>query len=260
MGRLVVSQWSVPMMHGPPDGERVRIAHVSDLHLRGWSSNADLLREALRELQPDMLVVTGDSCDDPTDGARVIPTLGALLEDIAPPLGTYGVLGNHDDVALAEADLPITFLRNESRRIDAGRFGFRLAGIDQPFGHRSGAASIMPPCQDEEPLVVLAHYPSTVFELPANRGILMLAGHTHGGQIRLPGVGALVTNDHLPRAMARGLHTVRGNWLHVTCGVGASGPLRWRFCCPAEVALVELRGAGGDAEAACLAPSATVGA
>jgi predicted MPP superfamily phosphohydrolase len=86
--------------------------------------------------------------------------------------------------------------------------------------------------------------------LPPNRGLLLLAGHTHGGQIRLPGVGALVTNDTLPRALAQGLHAVGGNWMHVTRGVGVSGPLRWRFRCPPEIAQVDIEPAG-PSEADC---------
>lgn len=222
----------------------MRIAHVSDLHLQRWTSQLDALRTVLGNLAMDLLVVTGDFCQWPDDTANCAALCTALFENVAPPLGAYGVLGNHDSAALATQPIPVRLLRNESITLpttaDADH-PLVLAGIEQHIARRGTVRETLPEFDRDAAHIILAHYPSTAYELPAGQGVLMLSGHTHGGQIRIPGIGCLFTNDDIPRSMSRGLHTVRGNWLHVSAGVGASWPLQIRVCCPPEITLMTLR-------------------
>ena len=101
-------------------------------------------------------------------------------------------------------------------------------------------------CAPDRPRVVLAHNPRTVEHLAGRRCDLMLSGHTHGGQLRLPGYGALVTNCGIPRSMASGLHryTERDEgaacWLNVSAGLGTAPTAPVRFSCRPEATLLTL--------------------
>jgi hypothetical protein len=261
MPAIVIRQVSVPLADLPPRAEGFRIAHLSDLHLRRWGRYEQHLQDILAHLPCDTLVITGDLGHHPAAHARTAELLSRLLAPVRMPLGVYGVLGNHDDTPLASHDLPMTVLRDEFRLIGAGAFEFHLGGIEQTVAHRSTVASALGPLPDDAPVVLMAHYPSTVFELPTGAGVLLLAGHTHGGQVRMPGIGCLWTNDRLTCAMARGLSQVRGNWLHVTAGTGVSGPLPVRLFCPPEITLLQLhRAARIEPGRRTLAPQATASA
>ena len=151
------------------------------------------------------------------------------------------MLGNHDATALADHNLPFTLLRDEIRLVSLRGCEYYLAGLEQTMPDRRPLTESLGELPIDAPLLVLAHYPSTAFELPSGSGILLLAGHTHGGQIRIPRLGCLWTNDRVPRAMGLGLHRVRGNWLHVTAGTGVSGPVPIRMFCPPELCILTLR-------------------
>lgn len=225
----------------PPTADGFRIVHLSDLHLRRWNALLENLQESLATLAYDMLAITGDFCDWPTEHKTAADLTRRLLDPVHPPLGIFGVLGNHDAAEFAEHDLPLTLLRNDSRRITVGPFSFDLGGVDQSHRYRSSLSEVQFGFEAADAQVVLAHFPSTAFEMPAAAEAIMLAGHTHGGQIRLPGLGCFYVRDDIPLGMARGLHQVRGNWLHVSAGIGVAGPIRTRFCCPPELSVLTLR-------------------
>jgi predicted MPP superfamily phosphohydrolase len=84
------------------------------------------------------------------------------------------------------------------------------------------------------------HAPDVVSEWFLTGFDLVLAGHTHGGQVRIPGIGALVTNCSLPTALAGGLHRIHGGWLHVSPGLGTGKYSPIRFACPPEATLLHL--------------------
>jgi predicted MPP superfamily phosphohydrolase len=94
------------------------------------------------------------------------------------------------------------------------------------------------------------HSPDSAPEIAACGYPFVVAGHTHGGQVRLPLVGALVTNSHLPRRLVSGLIRMGGSFVHVSPGLGTSKYAPFRFLCPPEATLLELRRApGGDGPA-----------
>jgi len=224
----------------------LRILHLSDLHVHRWTHRLERLRRVLRQESFDLLLYTGDFCKRPDQATIAAALCRKLLTDVHSSYGMFGVLGNHDDPQMAREDLPIRLLRNESVKLNIGPSMLRVTGVEQSASGRSCYGDTYVSPDDPTPEIVLAHYPSTVYELPPGRGRLMLAGHTHGGQIRLPGWGCLYTNDGIPRAMARGLHAVRGNWLHVSAGIGVSWLVPARFCCPPEVTVLTLTASAPD--------------
>lgn len=219
----------------------LRIAHVSDLHLERWTPLLGQLRCALRELAYDLLLFSGDFCQWPQDAERCADLFAQLLDGVRPPLGIYGVLGNHDAPAFAQIDTPARMLRNESVRLTVAEKELVLTGVEQHVGCRGTVRDALDQLDNDAMHFMVAHYPSTAYELPAGEGVLVFAGHTHGGQIRIPGLGCVFANDDIPRGMSRGLHTVRGNWLHVSAGVGASWLIKARIFCPPEISMLTLR-------------------
>ncbi len=226
----------------------LRILHISDLHLRPGSELARELPGLAGHVAHDFALYTGDFID--TDEG--IEPVAAILASMPRVEGSFAVLGNHDyrplgrntganDVRRLRAELRgagIEMLDNAARPIRGGEIF--VAGVDDPATRRDDldrALSAVPPntCS-----ILLAHSPDIVLKLGAHRPGLILAGHTHGGQIRLPVIGPLHTESRLPRRLAMGLHSYDGIPTYITRGIGYSG-INLRVGCPAEVALLTLR-------------------
>lgn len=244
MGNELVAlrELSIPLTGLPHVLNGLRIAHVSDFHFHRWDVVTQAAQSLLLKLDYDLLAVTGDLGNfrwfwrKPADLARRF--FGPLAEH-----GTIlAVLGNHDNPRLADAHLPLRFLKNESIRLDFFGAKLTLAGVDQSRRRAEDLDAVLGCEFSQGPTILLAHYPSTVFRLPRGSMQLILSGHTHGGQIRLPGLGCLWTNDRIPRRMSHGLHQVRGMAIHVSPGIGVSLPLRIRWNCPPEVTVLSLGG------------------
>jgi predicted MPP superfamily phosphohydrolase len=126
---------------------------------------------------------------------------------------------------------------------DRGRLGdVELAGMDDPHIRRDDPAVAVPPNGDVRLRLGVVHSPyRRALDAFAGNGYdLVLAGHTHGGQVRLPGVGALVTNCDLPREQVRGLSRWGSSWLHVSGGLGTSKYAPFRFACRPEASLLDV--------------------
>jgi uncharacterized protein len=125
-----------------------------------------------------------------------------------------------------------------------GRLGdVELAGMDDPHIRRDDPQVAVPPAGEPARLrvgVVHSPYRRSLDAFERNGYALLLAGHTHGGQVRLPGVGALVTNCDLPRTRVRGLSRWGESWLHVSAGLGTSKYAPFRFACRPEASLLEV--------------------
>jgi hypothetical protein len=243
---------------GLPDAfEGMTIAQLSDIHLDEYTEPF-LLREAvdhINRMQPDMVLLTGDYVS-----AELLPqktTIGAawqcasMLSSIKCPQ-KYAILGNHDIMAggdaIAEAitshDIPV--LRNGYLPIERGGSRIWLAGIDDPvLGKPNPDLAIPVSIRDvhREPVILMCHAPDFVDELvdlPVSQSIaLVLSGHTHGGQVRIPFLGAM----HLPpggRKYIEGWFGFGSMQLYVNRGIGAVG-LPFRFNCRPEITLFHLR-------------------
>ena len=241
--RMEWNRYDLPIAGLDPRLEGFRILHLTDLHLKpAWYRAYDNLLQEIREKQPDVILFTGDLIDDKRDHRPALPVLHKFIEHLESRLGTFAILGNHDgDLLMPElAEMNCRLMDGQTIVLEEGRGGVELIGLQGPYridfdesNHRH-----IPAKSPHRARVVMSHYPDLIKCTAHLQPDVFLAGHTHGGQICLPGGRPLLTHDSLPKNMAKGLHRVGNTWLNVPRGMGFSG-LPFRFFCPAEV--VELR-------------------
>ncbi len=224
----------------------LRLVHLSDLHYGALLAEPyfhHAIAEATR-LNPDIVVWTGDYTGDDNLYRQAIE----LLTPLAAPEGVYAVRGNHDHYT--EPERIGYWLRRagihllDGRSVDIVREGLKvkILGIEHPFFPEPGCRErVSREMRDADFAIAAVHTPDMGPQL-ADLGIdIILAGHTHGGQWRLPIVGPPVVPSRHGRLYARGLCPLKGGGvLHVSPGIGVhTVPLRFR--CPPEVTLLELR-------------------
>jgi uncharacterized protein len=226
----------------PPQFDGFTILHISDLHA---DMSADALTEAARlvsGLQYDLCVLTGDYRGR-TYG-EFHSTLREMLRLREVLTGAiYGVLGNHDTIMMVPdlERMSIRMLLNEHVVIERDGRQIFLAGIDDAHYYRvdniEKVAAAMP--QDTFS-ILLSHTPET-YRKASHAGFdLLLAGHTHGGQICLPGGTPIILQSVLPRQMGRGPWNYQGMAGYTSVGIGSCG-VPVRFNCPPEITLHRLR-------------------
>ncbi len=244
--RPVVTEHDVPIRGLDPSHDGLRIAHLSDIHVGRWTPRAHVRAaiELAAAAKPDVTVLTGDYvCWSRTE----IPLVEAWLGGLG---GTRvcAVLGNHDyftsgrGVAAALAHHGYDVLRNRNTTFAVRGAPLTIVGIDDPITRHDDAATAFAGA-GAGTRVVLVHYPVDPRSL-VNRGAdLVMSGHTHGGQIHVPGI----TTRILERVGIRyrsGMFELEGARLYVTPGVGFSGVrLRAGAGTAAEVAVLTLRAA-----------------
>jgi predicted MPP superfamily phosphohydrolase len=247
--RVQITRHELDVAHLPAHLDGLRLLHLSDLHLHPGSGLAWQLPELVADLPHDLICYTGDFIDEDSD----LPQLQILLERM-PRSPAYAVLGNHDYIPLGRADKPgandtvrlqsilsgagIHVLLNTAVSLHGGALW--LAGVDDPITGRASVGRAYSAVPTGACSVLLAHSPDIILRLHGRRPGLVLAGHTHGGQIRLPLLGMLLTLSELPRRYVQGLVTYEGMPMFVSRGIGYSG-LHVRIGSPAEVALLTLR-------------------
>lgn len=237
----------------------VRIAQLSDIHLDEFTEPF-LLREAIDEInraRPDYVLLTGDYVSSevlpPHLTAEAARQCGRLLNRLECPQ-RYAIFGNHDiwagekEVGEALRANDIVVLKNEHLPLDRGADRMWLAGLDDPVcGHPDPDQAVPSSIRNisHEPVILMCHAPDFVDQLwthPAGQAVsLVLSGHTHGGQIRLPLIGAL----RLPpggRKYVQGHFNVGPMQLYVNRGIGSVG-VPFRFDCRPEITLFTLRSA-----------------
>jgi uncharacterized protein len=238
----------------PPQLDGLRLLHVTDLHAHDASGPSACLPEIASALTYDLTLYTGDFIDGDED----IAPLTALLSAMPDQAPSFAVLGNHDYWSLTDeprrndaagleralSGLGITVLHNSATPALDGRV--YIAGVDDPVTRCDDIGAAMAAVPQDAACLLLAHSPDIVLRLAGHRPTLVLAGHTHGGQIRLPIFGPVVNLTSLPRRLTMGYHVHQGIPLFVSRGIGYSG-LDIRFLCPPEIALLELRATDGRA-------------
>lgn len=270
-------RYTLPVL--PAGSLPVRVLQVSDIHMvPGQRAKAEWIR-GLASLEPDLVVNTGDNLSHEQAVPVALDALGPLLE--RP--GVF-VMGSNDyyaptpknparyltkDYAKAVAErvhLPTDELRegmtsrgwidldNARTSLDVGGQRLDLVGVDDPHIERDDYASVSRPASAGATTIGVAHAPyQRVLDAMTGDGArLVIAGHTHGGQLCVPGVGALVTNCDLDRKRAKGVSRWWPGagtstpapqdpaWLHVSAGLGASRYAPVRFACRPEATLMTL--------------------
>jgi predicted MPP superfamily phosphohydrolase len=271
-GALSIEQITVAIADLPPSLAGTTLVQLSDFHYDGLRLSDDLLEQAIQasnQAKPDLVLLTGDYVtDDPKPIHRLVPR----LKNLQSRAGIYAVLGNHDyyyrhskaEVTNALSSIGISVLCNQV----AYPLGERLAlvGIADKWSKEFLPATVMDKLDPNIPRIVLSHNPDTAQILRAWRVDLQLSGHTHGGQIWLPGLGPAVHYmrnlkiilRYIPQPLrrilpfnlgtclqvvrhwewAQGLHRVGTNLLYVNRGLGTYLP--GRLFCPPEVTVIRL--------------------
>lgn len=238
---VAIEQKTLAIAQLPEELAGLRIAHLSDLHMTGMYTPEfyQWVVEETNRLSPDVIFITGDI----VDYAHCLPWVTPTFRPLQAALGKYYVLGNHDrrlpDVsllrsALHEADIvnmagQVLTLETRGRKIV-------LAGNELPW---FGPAPSVPGPEEEKSLrILLTHTPDNFSWARENRFDLVLAGHNHGGQIRFPWLGALISPSLYGTRYAGGLYYDFPTLLHVSRGLAGVDPIRLN--CRPEIALLEL--------------------
>ncbi len=237
---------SIALAHLPEAFDGFRILQLSDLHLDMAEDMPLTLLEAVRQIDYDICVLTGDY------RARTFGDCAPTLEGMRRVRGqlngaVYGVFGNHDSVRMLPVleDMDIRMLMNEALPLTREDATIHLVGIDDPHYYRAdNLEKAMYAVPEREVSVLLAHSPE-IYRHAAYADVdVMLCGHTHGGQICLPGGYPVMCNANSPRALCRGAWRYEGLQGYTSAGSGVC-VVDVRINCPAEITVHTLRRDGG---------------
>ncbi|MDN5715871.1 MAG: metallophosphoesterase [Janibacter sp.] len=274
---FALRRYTLPVLR--PGSLPVRVLQVSDIHMvPGQRLKTDWIR-GLAALEPDLVVNTGDNLSH----LRGVPAAISALDPLLERPGAF-VMGSNDyyaptpknparyltkghaKVTGERVDLPTDELRaamtsrgwadldNARTTIDISGARLDLVGVDDPHIERDDYASVSAPADPTATTIGITHapYQRVLDAMTADGARLVIAGHTHGGQLCVPGVGALVTNCDLDRGRAKGVsrwwpgagpratQPADAAWLHVSAGLGASRYAPVRFACRPEATLMTL--------------------
>lgn len=273
---FVLRRFIVPVL--PLRSAPLRVLHLSDLHLAPRQRRKSAWTRALADLEPDLVVSTGDTLAARDAVEPALTAHGRLLERpgvfvmgsndyfeprlknparyLLPSGGGRRIHGDPlptDDLVKGFLDAGWTDLNNRRAAVDVAGRRLEFIGVDDPHIKRDRYELVAGPADLTADLTIgVAHAPyrRTLDAMAGDGARLLLAGHTHGGQLCLPGFGALVTNCDLPRSQAKGLSrwpTGRPGaapesapWLHVSAGLGTSPFTTVRFACRPEASLLTL--------------------
>ena len=272
---------AVPVL--PPGARPIRILHVSDVHMTPYARTRQRWLSTLGALEPDLVINTGDNLAHEEAVRYVLGSFGRLLD--RPGVYVWGA----NDYYAPKFKNPLRYLQGPSRsdrlpeptlpwhdlgrgfkeagwidlthtrallEIKGVRLGFR--GTDDAHIDQDRYAEVAGPIDHDEIDVAIgvthAPYRRVIDAMAYDGHDLIIAGHTHGGQVCVPFYGALVTNCDLDTGRAKGLskHTAGGRtaWLNVSAGVGTSPYAPIRFACPPEATLLTLTSVSGETHAA----------
>ncbi len=238
--RIECTEHTVAVPRLPEALRGLRVVQLSDLH-RSQHTSDRVLHHAVslaNAAEPDLVILTGDFVTkDPAD----IGPCAHILAPLCARLGVYAILGNHDytadgpAMAHALTQQGITMLTNRSVRLE---HGLTLVGLDDDRCGRPNLPRAFDHVGPEDPTLVLCHNPA-VAERVADRACIVFAGHTHGGQVRVPVLTPWKVRGIGAKHYRAGWFTVGNAKLYVHRGLGQVG-LPFRFRCRPEVAVFTL--------------------
>ena len=247
--RLVIHRQTIAISNWPKELNGLSIAVLSDIHAGGPFIDDRKLRsivERTNQLQPELIVILGDYMSGEGHiSHRVEPEVfGPALRGFRAPLGVYSVLGNHDwwyngeKVRRVLEENGINVLDNQVAKIERDGRPFWLAGLADLWTRPQRIDQTIYQVPSGETLIALAHNPDIFPNLP-QRVPLLLAGHTHGGQVQFPFIGSVIEPSNFGQRYVEGHVYENGHHLFVTTGIGTSIiPVRFRV--PPEIVLLTI--------------------
>jgi predicted MPP superfamily phosphohydrolase len=224
---LTFHEWSVECPGLPRELDGLTILHLTDLHFSHAYDRRyfEAVFEAAAAQPADLVFITGDLVDDP----ECIEWITPLLARLAGPLGRFAILGNHDHfhdterIADAATTAGYTVLDGDVATVDVDGRRLAIGGTCAPWGPAIADGSI--PAADFS--ILLSHTPDLAYKAAAQGWDLMLTGHNHGGQIRLPVVGPVLMPSRFSRRFDRGFFRIDATLMYVGQGIGAKHPIRY---------------------------------
>jgi uncharacterized protein len=248
--RLVVNHATIQINNWPNDFNGLRIAVIGDIHAGAPfidDLKLRLLVETTNQQQPDLVVLLGDFMSQDTwHGHRVAPEIIANhLKYLKAPLGVYAVLGNHDwwdngdEVRRSLEQAGIRVLENDVSEVKRGGTSFWLAGLSDIWTRPQKVLETLAKIPPGSQTIALTHNPDVFQDLPKTVP-LMLAAHTHGGQVKFPLIGTPIVPSRFGQRYSAGHVFENDHHLFVTSGIGTSIlPLRFRV--PPEMVILTVK-------------------
>ncbi len=252
--RLAMSEIVIFSDRLPIEAPPIKVLHISDIHVERLAKREAQLLELAAQAQADVIVITGDYVNlsynrDP----ETLRQVRHLLSQLSAPHGVYATLGSppvdlRETVVPIFHGLPVHLMRRDWTKLDLGN-GRSLTIIGMDCTHylpqdRAQLARLAAQAPADAPQLFLYHSPELMPEAAESGIDLYVCGHTHGGQVRLPVIGPLLTSSQLGRRYVMGLYREGRTHLYVSRGVGLEGlsAPRVRFLAPPEITLFTIRG------------------
>lgn len=248
---IQIEKINIEMANLPESFNDAKIVHLTDFHSHGFNKREKMVLEMVDQLKPDFVFITGDFIDRTTQDINSVQKFWQELGNQYQGR-IFGVLGNHeyqnkntDSISLEESleKSKIVILDNENQKIFQGDEYIYLIGVDDPDTGNDNLKKAVVAIEKDIPKILLAHSPDIVNDfgsLKEEKIDLILAGHTHGGQIKIPFIRPFWTPTKNRGKYASGLFGIEDTYLYVNRGIGLS-TLPIRFNCPPEITLIELR-------------------
>ncbi len=226
---IEVNGYTVESSLLPQAFDGFRIAHISDLHNAQFGKNNSVLIKKLRESKPDIIAITGDSVDSRHTNFEITLNFIEQAMDIAP---CYFVVGNHESRFEEEEyqsfenrliDFGVIVLHNEAVNIERGGEKINICGVDDPMFDENFSENLKNCAVENEFTILLSHRPESFAEYVENGYNLVLSGHGHGGQVRIPFFGGLyVPGQGFFPEFDAGIYTDGNTNMIVSRGIGNS--------------------------------------
>lgn len=251
---LAIERLDIRLRRLPEAFDGFRIVQISDIHYGPYMGRRGVQAavDAAIALRPDAVVLTGDFVShdfgrrNGPEGARHAEPCADVLRQFAP-VPAFAVLGNHDHwnnatiVAGAFHDAGLQMLRNQALALERAAARLWIAGIDDAWAGTADLPHTLRRVPAGEATVVLVHEPDVADYVARFPVDLQLSGHSHGGQVRLPGIGPIILPS-MAQKYPEGLNRVGNLQVYTNRGIGVIAP-PVRFNCPPEVTLITLRSA-----------------